>query len=316
MAETINHHHPADYRAAKTVNMNLSQLRYVKAVAETGSFTLAAEQCYVTQPTLSNGIAQLEQELEERLFTRTTRAVALTPFGAHILPLINSVLEAQAALLRETRSFTHPERQVIRVGISPLIRSGWLGPMLGSFRQANSGTEIILHEQNMADLYRMLDDGLLDFVFGVTYTCKPSWETAFLYREPLYFIPRGGSRAGDGEAAPFESIAGETFVMVPNVCGLARATRDLFRSHRRKLNEYPGEALSYQVLEEWATLGLGAAILPESKLQPSGRRACLLTDKKGRGITLDFAAVWPASPRRQVHLRHFADFLTAYGQPE
>lgn len=80
--------------------MNLSQLRYVKAVAETGSFTLAAERCYVTQPTLSNGIAQLEQELEERLFTRTTRAVSLTPFGQHILPFMDRLLDAQIDLLQ------------------------------------------------------------------------------------------------------------------------------------------------------------------------------------------------------------------------
>ena len=75
--------------------MNLSQLRYVKAVAETGSFTLAAERCYVTQPTLSNGIAQLEQEFEERLFARTTRAVTLTPFGERMLPFIDKVLAAR-----------------------------------------------------------------------------------------------------------------------------------------------------------------------------------------------------------------------------
>lgn len=50
--------------------------------------------------------------------------------------------------------------------------------------------------------------------------------------------------------------------MVPNTCGLAQATRALFRNHRCKLNEYPGEALSHQVLGEWAGLGLGAAIVP------------------------------------------------------
>ena len=105
--------------------MNLSQLRYVKAVAETGSFTLAAERCYVTQPTLSNGIAQLEQEWEERLFTRTTRSVSLTPFGHHILPFIDKMLDAQVELLHETRNFVRP-RKVIRIGTSPLIRAGWL----------------------------------------------------------------------------------------------------------------------------------------------------------------------------------------------
>lgn len=86
--------------------MNLTQLRYVKALAETCSFTLAAEQCHVTQPTLSNSIAQLEQELEERLFRRTTRTVSLTPFGQHMLPFIDKVLDAQDEFLRETKIFT------------------------------------------------------------------------------------------------------------------------------------------------------------------------------------------------------------------
>lgn len=178
--------------------MNLTQMRYAKAVAETGSFTQAAEQCYVTQPTLSNGIAQLEQELEERLFTRTTRAVSLTPFGKHILPFISMVLEAHDSLLHETRKFAQSSRTVVRVGISPLIRAGWLAPMVEAFRKECPETEIILHEQNMADLYRMLDEGLLDFVFGVADTLKPSWGSAFLYQEPLYFIPRGGSATGEG----------------------------------------------------------------------------------------------------------------------
>jgi len=292
--------------------MNLSQLGYVKAVAETGSFTLAAERCHVTQPTLSNGIAQLEQELEERLFTRTTRTVSLTPFGRHILPFIEKVLSARAELLHETRDFVHPARKVIRIGASPLIRASWLVSMLEKFRKAHADLEIILHEQNMADLYRMLEDELLDFVFGIAETRKASWGTAFLYREPLYYIPRGTNHPeGDGTVT-FESIANETFVMVPNVCGLARATRALFRSHRRKLNEYPGEALSYQVLEEWAALGLGAAILPGSKLLPSERKAYVLTNRKGRKLTVDFEAIWLSTRQRAVHLRQFAKFLAEY----
>ena len=122
--------------------MNLSQLRYVQAVAETGSFTLAAERCYVTQPTLSNGIAQLEQEWEERLFTRTTRSVSLTPFGQHILPFIDKVLDAQVELLHETRNFVRPSQKVIRIGTSPLIRAGWLVRMLEEFRKAHTDIEM------------------------------------------------------------------------------------------------------------------------------------------------------------------------------
>lgn len=292
--------------------MNLSQLRYVKAVAETGSFTLAAERCYVTQPTLSNGIAQLEQEFEERLFTRTTRVVSLTPFGEHILPFIDKVLAAQDELLHESRSFVFPTRAIVRLGISPLLRTGWLAPMLEKFRAAHPEVEIILHEQNMADLYRMLDEELLDFVFGVADTHKSAWESAFLYKEPLCFIPRGANRPAGKTAVNFEDISGEVFVMVPNVCGLARATRALFRSRRRKLHEYPGEALSYQVLEEWAALGLGAAILPKSKLHSPKRGAYALTDKEAKELTLDFQAVWLKTRQHLVPLRLFAKFLAEY----
>jgi Transcriptional regulator len=294
--------------------MNLSRLRYVKAVAETGSFTLAAEECHVTQPTLSNGIAQLEQEFEERIFERTTRAVALTAFGEHIMPFIDRMLKANDDLLREARKFAHPARAAVRIGVSPLVNADWLAAMLEKYREIRPEVEVILHEQNMADLYRMLDERLLELVFGVVDTRKAAWDGAFLYREPLYFIPRGANCPEGGGAVPFEKISGETFVMVPNVCGLARATRSLFRTHRRKLREYSGEAMSYQVLEQWAALGLGAAILPESKLAASQRKAYAITGKAGSELYLEFEAVWNSSQTHPQHVREFMEFLKGRGQ--
>jgi LysR family transcriptional regulator, hydrogen peroxide-inducible genes activator len=79
--------------------LNLSQLRFVRAVTDAGTFTGGAARCYVTQSTLSTAIAHLEKELGERLFVRTTRSVKLTPFGHRLLPLIDDVLRAQTALV-------------------------------------------------------------------------------------------------------------------------------------------------------------------------------------------------------------------------
>ncbi len=72
--------------------MNLSHLKFVKATAEFKSFSKAAQFCHVTQPTLSNGVLKLEEELGEKIFVRTTRTVALTPFGEILLPTIASIL--------------------------------------------------------------------------------------------------------------------------------------------------------------------------------------------------------------------------------
>lgn len=292
--------------------MNLNQLRYVQAVAETESFTKAAEHCYVTQPTLSNGIAQLEQEFEAKLFTRSTRKVVLSPFGEHLLPFIEDVLGAEADLLHASRNFENASEGIVRIGTSPLLSANWLAPMLEMFRRTHSDIEIILHEQNLEELYRMLDEDLLDFVIGIGDVPKQSWNRIPLYAEPLYFIPRGECTAKSDNTIPFEDIVKETFVMVPNACGLAGATRDLFRSSRQKLKEYPGEALSYQVLEQWATLGLGAAILPESKLHSSESKACVLTDKQSATIMIRFEAVWVNNAEQPQHRKLFIEFLNDY----
>lgn len=291
--------------------MNLSQLRFVAAVAETGSFSRAADHCCVTQPTLSNAIAQLEEELGERLFVRTTRKVALTDFGRHLLSGILEVLHSYDALLGNTREFLHPEKRLIQVGTSPLINPRLLGSIIDPFRSRNPQVEVILHEMNMADLYRLLEEGQLDFIFGVSCPHKRQWKTAFLYREPLVFLP---SKAGAAswrrmKTVQLKDIAGETFVMVPDTCGLARATRSLFRSHRLKFNEYHGEALSYQVLEEWALMGVGAAILPRSKISRKNRSAIPLVEKSGDPITLSFEAVWVETEDTAPHLADFARHL-------
>lgn len=291
--------------------MNLSQLRFAHALAATESFTAAAAECFVTQPTLSNGIAQLESELGERLFVRTTRKVALTPFGAHLLPCIADVLRAQATLVLQAQGFLKPEKRLIRIGSSPLISAHLLGLMIEPFQRNNPDVDIVLREMNMADLYRMLEDGQLDFVFGVASVHKGPWVTTFLYREALLFIPRGLEWSGKpgARSVALKDIAEETYVMVPDACGLARATRALFRSHRRKLHEYSGEAMSYQVLEQWAGLGIGAAIMPKSKLSAQAQCAMLIVDKAGQEVTLAFEAAWTRGSDDPAPLQAFAKHL-------
>lgn len=291
--------------------MNLTQLRYVKAVAHSGSFTQAAEECFVTQPTLSNGISQLENEFGQRLFTRTTRMVSLTPFGESMLPFIEAVLNSEKELIHQVQGFVYPDRKLIRIGISPLISMTWLQPILEDFRRENNGAEIALHEQNMADLYRMLEEDLLDFVLGVAGVSKANWESTPLYEEPLYFIPKGDDQGPRSvlKKIVVEDVADETFVMVPNACGLTQATRSLFRSHRKKLKEYSGEALSYTVLEEWAMLGFGAAILPKSKLFKANKKARPLVTKKGDEISLKYEAVWVHSESRPPLIDKFVKHI-------
>ena len=80
--------------------MTLQQLRYVTAVADTGTISRAAQQFYISQPSLTNSIRELEQELGLTIFHRTNRGVALTPEGEEFLGYARQVL-LQAQLLEE-----------------------------------------------------------------------------------------------------------------------------------------------------------------------------------------------------------------------
>lgn len=296
--------------------MNLNQLRFAQAVAQYGSFTDAANACCVTQPTLSNSIGLLEDELGQKLFVRTTRKVELSPFGVHILPFIERLLSAQSALLTESKSFSAQHHGEIKIGISPLVSTHLLSLIIDPFRAANPDISLVLREMNMMDLNRMLEDGLLDFVFGVANEYQGNWRSMLLYEEPLLFIPCGNVWQTESKvkSVQFADIANETFLMVPDACGLSRAIRTLFRQHRKKLNAYPGEAMSYRILEEWASQGLGAVILPKSTVTKNSKINYPIYDRHQQPVRIGFQACWSQNGEASyldAFLKHLDQFVPA-----
>ena len=101
--------------------MEMQQLRYVVAVARTGNFSRAAEQCHVSQPSLSQQIQKLEEELGERLFDRMKRGAKLTPHGEAFLSRAVRVLEEVDAAKREAKDATDLLRGTVTVGVLPTI---------------------------------------------------------------------------------------------------------------------------------------------------------------------------------------------------
>ena len=83
--------------------METQQLRYVVAIARSGNFSRAAEQCHVAQPSLSQQIQKLEEELGERLFVRLPRQTKLTPAGERFIPRALRILEEMDTAQREAQ---------------------------------------------------------------------------------------------------------------------------------------------------------------------------------------------------------------------
>lgn len=245
--------------------MNISHLKFVSCVAEMKSFSRAAEKCNVTQSTLSNGVSEIEDILNAKIFARTTRSVQISPFGQLIIPLINSILAAESSLILQAKNYLNPEKVLIKIGVSPLVSSSFTSLLTQSFVATHPTYEIILVEDNLTQLNTRLSSAELDFIFVPVFSKKATnKKSLILYEEPLVLITKEASLL-NRESVNAGDCKSKKFVMVPDSCGLAVVTRELFLKARVRLSEYEGKALSYSALADWASNGLGSALLPKSK---------------------------------------------------
>lgn len=290
-----------------TERLNTEGLRYAQAVCETRSFSAAARAYGVTQPALSNGIAKLEERLGERLFDRSPRGVTPTAFGTRILPLIERAVAALDAVAAEARRLTEPGERKIRMGLSPLIGSHVVARAFSAVCDLPTPRDLVLREANMQDLRDALRAGELDLILIPAVAAMPRFEHRVIDVEPIVVVGTAAERDATLELA---EAAEEQFILVPDACGLTTFTTQLFRANEVPLRTYPGEAASYRVLEEWAGLGLGSAMIPRSRLtSPDVPHRPLLNE--GRQVQISFEAVWNPDTALRADLTLLARSLGA-----
>ena len=140
--------------------MEIYQIRYFLAAAETGSFTKAADRVHVSQPTLSAGIKKLEQTLQSSLFDRQARRSVLSPAGIRFLDRARTIMaecERARAELTDSR-----ESRSIRLGCLPSIPGGRLGELLATFSNAYSDITLEVLEAESGRLEQWLEQGRID----------------------------------------------------------------------------------------------------------------------------------------------------------
>ncbi|MGH7885465.1 MAG: LysR family transcriptional regulator [Thermodesulfobacteriota bacterium] len=136
--------------------VELTQLKYFLAVAETGGFSRAAKRCYVAQPSLSQQIIKLEKELGQKLFDRLGRKVTLTEAGSALLPKAKKILqdinEAKSAVTNELNQ----ETETLSIGILPTIAPFLLPVSLNKIQKKFPAAILNIYENLTDNLIRQL----------------------------------------------------------------------------------------------------------------------------------------------------------------
>src|ERR1700758_5593776 len=142
--------------------MELHQLRYFCAVAETGSFSRAAERSHVSQPSLSQQIRKLEDELGARLFDRLGRSVRLTDLGKAFLPRARAVLRELEAAKGDVLERKKSVAGSLVVGVIPTIAPYFLPPRLTSFTRHFPQAQVTVVEEITPVLLERLRASTID----------------------------------------------------------------------------------------------------------------------------------------------------------
>jgi len=142
--------------------MELHQIRYFLALANTLNFTRAAECCNVTQPALTKAVQKLEQELGGPLIHRERRFTQLTDLGKAVLPFLDRALSSMDAARLQALEHRGAGPSLLRIGLAPSISATIVAEVISEVGDALPGLRIDMYEAAPNHLIRMLLTGDID----------------------------------------------------------------------------------------------------------------------------------------------------------
>ena len=253
--------------------MEVHQLRYFLAVARHCHFSKAAAQCNVAQPSLSQQIRKLEEELGGRLFERTRRAVALTPAGRLFRTHAEKILECVAEAEEAMREASGREIGEVSLGVLPTIAPYLLPELLGSFVEKHPGAELVVEEDTTANLVEAVRTGRLDAAL-----VSLPLEDRELLVEPLFveellaLVPAGHPLARRGRKVRATDFDGLPFVLMQE--GHCLGSQALSFCQARGLAPMVRfRSAQVETVKALVATGLGVSLVPEMARDKGGSYA-------------------------------------------
>jgi LysR family hydrogen peroxide-inducible transcriptional activator len=272
--------------------MEMHQLRYVVAVARMRNFSRAAEQCHVSQPSLSQQIQKLEDELGERLFDRMKRAVKLTPQGETFLPRAMRILEEADAAKREASDAGSLLRGTMTVGVLPTIAPYLLPDAISSFTKRFPGVQIVVQEDTTARLLKLALACEIDFALASRPIRDERLEVRELFSEELLLALPPGHPLIRKRTVNANDLAGERLIVMQE--GHCLGDQVLGFCDRHDLHHHISfRSAQLETIQSLVRAGLGISLIPAMAAQRDRKNVrdyrSLHSPKPSRQIV----AVWP-----------------------
>lgn len=240
--------------------MEMHQLRYFVAVAETGNFTRAAQQSFVSQPSLSQQIQKLEGELGAPLFDRLGRRAELTSAGRAFLERARRILLEVEDAGRVVRQESGDGR--IRLGVIPSVAPYLLPELLPRLRAAEPAARLEVYEDFRSYLVDEVIAGKLDLAVATLPPDEPSLEIETLMSEPLLAVMRKDHPLAEVRELKAADLEGQRLVLMGDSSSLGLQTKRFFGELHINV-EVTSRCAQVKTVKALVAGGLGLAILPQ-----------------------------------------------------
>ncbi|MBO8140792.1 MAG: LysR family transcriptional regulator [Firmicutes bacterium] len=242
--------------------MELRQLRYFLALAQHLHFARAAESLHIAQPSLSQQIRALEDELGVTLFERSKRHVALTADGEALLPYARQMVALAEDARAELAERGRLRRGRVRLGTTPTLGGHLLPRLISGFFELYPGLELTITEDGSDRLARGLEEGRLDLALLVEEPHGSVIGLEPLFEEPIVAVLPGGHPLAGQEAIRLEDLRHDGFIL----CREGYHLRSLTLDACRRAGFTPRVAVSGTDVDtalRFVQSGLGVALVPE-----------------------------------------------------
>lgn len=242
--------------------MELHQLRYVCAVAETGSFSRAAERCQIAQPSLSQQVLKLEEELGGRLFDRLGRSIRLTESGRAFLPHAQAIL-GQVDAARASVASDHADvRGKVTLGAIPTVAPYLVPRYTVAFTERFPDARLRIVEETTPILLSGLRDLSIDFALLALPLRHKDLDLRPIRTEPLLAALPEKHPLASNDSLSLAELRGEPLLMLRD----GHCFRDLSLAFCRSANVNPKiafESGQFSSILGMVAAGVGLSLVPE-----------------------------------------------------
>jgi LysR family hydrogen peroxide-inducible transcriptional activator len=242
--------------------MEVNQLRYVCAIADTGNFSRAAERCRIAQPSLSQQVQKLEDDLGVKLFDRLGRSIRLTEAGRAFIPRARAILEQLDAARSSAADKNADLRGNVTVGVIPTVAPYLMPAYTASFAKKFPDAKLRIIEETTS----VLVEGLRDLSIDVAILALPlrhkDLELFPIRTEPLFAVLKKNHPRARAKSLALKDLRGESFVMLRD----GHCFRDLSLDTCTRARITPNiafESGQFSSLLGMVAAGIGVSLVPE-----------------------------------------------------